>query len=94
MKCDATKAMEDARAGLISKHPSLGYLCFKLNWFPDSTSKTAWTDGVSVGFNPEYIMSLSKAERQFLAAHEVGEHGHVIVTIVREVSMLRGVGDD
>jgi predicted metal-dependent peptidase len=72
MKCEATKAMEDARAGLISKHPSLGYLCFKLQWFPDSTAPRAWTDGVSVGFNPDYVLSLNKAERQFLAAHEVG----------------------
>jgi predicted metal-dependent peptidase len=71
-KCDATKAMEDARAGLISKHPSLGYLCFKLKWFPDSTAPTAWTDGISVGFNPEFILSLTKAQRRFLAAHEVG----------------------
>lgn len=71
MKCEATKAMEEARAGLISRHPSLGYLCFKLRWFPDSTAPTAWTDGISVGFNPEYVLSLNKAERRFLAAHEV-----------------------
>lgn len=71
MKCDATKAMEEARSGLISRHPSLGYLCFKLRWFPDSTAPTAWTDGVSVGFNPDFVLSLSNAERRFLAAHEV-----------------------
>ena len=71
MKCEATKAMENARAGLVSKHPSLGYLCFKLKWFPDSTCPTAWTDGVSVGFNPDFVLSLKNAGRQFLAAHEV-----------------------
>jgi hypothetical protein len=72
MKCEATKAMENARAALVSKHPSLGYLCFKLKWFPDSTSPTAWTDGVSVGFNPEFVLSLNNKGRQFLCAHEVG----------------------
>jgi predicted metal-dependent peptidase len=63
--------MEEARAGLISRHPSLGYLCFKLRWFPDSTAPRAWTDGISVGFNPDFVLSLTKAERRFLAAHEV-----------------------
>ena len=68
----AERAMEEARAGLVSSHPSLGFLSFKLQWFADSTCNTAWTDGVRVGFNPEFVMSLTKGQRKFLAAHEVG----------------------
>jgi predicted metal-dependent peptidase len=72
MEEQAVKAMEEARAGMVSSHPSLGYLSFKLNWFADSSVPTAWTDGISVGFNPEFVMSLTKPRRKFLAAHEVG----------------------
>jgi len=68
----AERAMEEARAGLVSTHPSLGYLSFKLKWFADPTCKTAWVDGVSVGFNPEFIMGCTKGQRKFVAAHEVG----------------------
>lgn len=72
MEEQATKAMEAARSGVLSKHPSLGYLSFKLKWFADPACKTAWTDGISVGFNPEFVMSLNREERRFLCAHELG----------------------
>ena len=68
----AERAMEEARAGLVSTHPSLGFLSFKLNWFADPTCDTAWVDGVNVGFNPEFIMGCTKGQRKFVAAHEVG----------------------
>ena len=38
----------------------------------DPTCDTAWTDGVSLGYNPSYVESLSLDETKGLCVHEVG----------------------
>lgn len=48
-----------------------GYLIKKLIVKADPTCNTAWTDGVSLGYNPAYVMSLSQAQLIGLLCHEV-----------------------
>jgi len=60
-----------ARAGLVLDQPFFGVLTLKLRIKEDPTCETAWTDGTSLGFNPEYIEGLSLPQCKGLLAHEV-----------------------
>lgn len=49
------------------------YACFvmQMKVFEDKSCKTAWTDGESIGYNPEFVEKLSFDERVGLLIHEV-----------------------
>jgi predicted metal-dependent peptidase len=63
--------MIKARIALILDHPFFGSLALRLKLKEDLTCKTAYTDGVILGFNPFYTNALSFKERGGLIAHEV-----------------------
>jgi predicted metal-dependent peptidase len=62
--------VQRARSGMIFEHPFYASLALKLNLVEDPSCKTLWVDGVSLGFNPTYIDSLSIEEVKGVLAHE------------------------
>ena len=60
-----------ARTALLCDQPFFGCLALRLNPVVDNSTETAWTDGVSLGFNEDFIKSLSMPELVGLVAHEV-----------------------
>lgn len=67
----ARKAVLQARAALVLDSPFFGALALRLRLEEDASCDTAWTDGQSIGYNPEFVESLSAAQLVGLIAHEV-----------------------
>jgi len=60
-----------ARAALICDQPFFGTLALRLGTVEDPACDTAWTDGVVLGYNPDYINTLPMGQLTGLVAHEV-----------------------
>jgi predicted metal-dependent peptidase len=60
-----------ARTTLVLGSPFFGALALRLKLVSDPSCDTAWTDGVSIGYNPDFIDSLTQPELVGLVAHEV-----------------------
>lgn len=60
-----------ARTTLVLQNPFFGALALKLRLKEDPSCKTAWTDGQSMGFNPDFIENLTQGQLRGLIAHEV-----------------------
>ena len=65
--------MTKARNKLLMREPFFGVLALKLQLREDSSCSTAYTDGQTLGYNPEWIDTLPDAQLRGLVAHEV-EH--------------------
>lgn len=63
--------MTKARAELVMTDPFFGVLALRMRMRADPTCKTAWCDGVTIGYNPDYINSLRPEERKGLLVHEL-----------------------
>jgi len=59
-----------ARSALLLDSPFFGTTLLKLGCKPDDTCPTAWTDGVTVGYNPEFTEALPIDQVKGLLAHE------------------------
>lgn len=59
------------RAGLLLDEVGIGSLIMQLKLVEDSTCSTAWTDGTHLGYNPDFVTSLSDPELRALFVHEV-----------------------
>lgn len=67
----AQKALDRAKINLMT--PTNAFImtvCFSLKHSFDSSIPTAQTDGLTVLYNPDYLLSLSEAEQQTLLLHE------------------------
>jgi predicted metal-dependent peptidase len=60
-----------ARTQLVLDHPFFGSLALRLRLIEDASAKTAYTDGVVIGYNPAFIGTLDLAQTKWLLAHEV-----------------------
>lgn len=60
-----------ARAALVFDAPFFGALALRLRLEEDPSCATAWTDGVSLGYSPDFVETLSHAQLVGLMAHEV-----------------------
>jgi predicted metal-dependent peptidase len=60
-----------ARTTLVLGSPFFGALALRLKLVSDPSCDTAWTDGVSIGYRPDFIDSLTQPELVGLLAHEV-----------------------
>ena len=67
----AAKKLVSARTSLVLDQPFFGALALSLTPKEDTSCDTAWVDGRSMGYNPDFILSLSHAELVGLIAHEV-----------------------
>lgn len=63
--------MQKARAAVVMKDPFFGTLLLRMKMEADPTCETAWTDGVTIGYNPKFVASLDSEERQGLLVHEI-----------------------
>lgn len=74
----AFEKIRQARANLILGAPFFGALVMRLRAVPDPKCETLWTDGISIGFNPDYVASLTMPELTAGIAHEVvhAANGH------------------
>lgn len=67
----ALAKIRQARSNLILDHAFFGSLVMRLRECSDPTAKTLWTNGVELGFNPQYVLELPMLELQAGLAHEV-----------------------
>jgi len=67
----AREKMSKARTTLVMDFPFWGALSLRSDLIEDATCKTAYTDGVNIGYNPTWILGLTFAECVGLVAHEV-----------------------
>jgi predicted metal-dependent peptidase len=67
----ARKKVTMARTSLVLDQPFFGALALRLAMKEDPTCKTAWVDGRTLGYNPEFVEDLTHAELVGLIAHEV-----------------------
>lgn len=60
-----------ARTALVLDHPFWGALALRLRIREDPTCKTCWTDGIELGYNPEFIGGLRMDTIKGLLAHAI-----------------------
>jgi predicted metal-dependent peptidase len=74
------RRMTAARASMVldPNNAFWGMLTLRLALREDPTCETAWTDGVTLGFNPVFVEKQTHAQLVALWAHEVDHcaHGH------------------
>jgi predicted metal-dependent peptidase len=63
--------LQRARTSLLLDHPFFGSLLFRLKWREAPSIETMATDGVSLFYNPQFVMELTAAELIGVLAHEV-----------------------
>jgi len=72
MTPDTTLArVTSARAALVLDQPFFGTLALQLRIVLDPTCKTAWVNGVDIGFNPAFVATLTQEQLIATWAHEV-----------------------
>lgn len=62
------KRMKSELTELIYTEPFFAFLALRLTMKEDTNTKTAYTDGTTLGFNPEYVASLNNREVRGLIA--------------------------
>ena len=72
------RKITSARTTLLLDEPFWGGLALKLTPVEDLTAPTAWTDGQYIGYNPQFVDSLTAAELLALWVHEIAHcaYGH------------------
>lgn len=74
----AEEKLAKAKSAIILGDPFFASLMFKLQFKVDYDCETLWTDSVSIGYNPEYIETLSIDQIKGVIIHEimhcVGKH--------------------
>jgi predicted metal-dependent peptidase len=59
------------RTELVLSQPFFGALALRLRVVEDRTTKTFWVDGEALGYNPDFLDTLSDLELRGILAHEV-----------------------
>lgn len=67
----AIKRLMQARTYLLLTQPFFGALALRLLFREDRTQETMWTNGREVGYSPDFVNSLTKAELCGVLCHEV-----------------------
>ena len=68
---DWEKKIDWAKVHLLQKQPFFGCLLFNLQPKPDDRCPTMWTDGRRIGFNPEFVETLTREEVAGVLCHEI-----------------------
>jgi len=68
---ETIKKLTKARAGLVLSAPFFASISLHLKLKEDLECKTAYTDSVVLGYNPDFIDKLSNAELKAVICHEV-----------------------
>lgn len=67
----AMEKVIQARVALVLDQPFFGVLALRLKLVEDPGCGTAWTDGVHMGYDPEFVSNITSTELLFVVAHEV-----------------------
>lgn len=67
----ASQILKVALTDLICTEPFWAYLALKLQIVADPSTPTAWVDGTTLGYNPDFVASLTQAQVRGLLAHQV-----------------------
>lgn len=73
----AMEKVRKARAGLILDHCFFGSLALRQELKQDDTCKTMYTDGKTIGFNSQFVESLTLGQLKGVLAHEVLHVGNL-----------------
>ncbi len=73
----AEKAVDAMVSRVVFDEPFFAVLLMRQKRILDRACKTAWVDGTSLGYNPDFIMSLDRDELKGLLLHEVGHLMHL-----------------
>ncbi len=68
---EVNKRLISARMNLLSANPFYALLLMRLRFAIDFGTKTAYTDGTRVAFNPDFMDTLTDSELEFVLMHEV-----------------------
>ena len=69
---EALLKIKQARAAMLVDCPFFGELSLKLILKEDTTEgMTMWTDGMTLGYNPDWVLKQSAPKLTFVVAHEV-----------------------
>ena len=60
-----------SRMRILNEHPFFGLLLMHMHYGLDESSPTAYTDGESIVFGVDFLMSLSESELDFVMMHEI-----------------------
>jgi predicted metal-dependent peptidase len=71
------KKIEKCLAILLLDNPFWGSLGLRLRRTVDWFCDTGWTDGISLGYNPYWVETLSKPETIGFLAHEISHDAHL-----------------
>ena len=79
MITDASRRIQQARTALVLEQPFFGVLALRLRMVEDPSCETAYTDGVRIGYSPDFVGTLTQQELVGLLVHEVLHvaNGHV-----------------
>lgn len=75
----ARQKIQAARTALVLDQPFFGALALRLKIVEAPGCGTAWTDGVSLGYDPDFVMRLTHDEVVAVICHEVmhAANGHM-----------------
>lgn len=68
---EAIAVLKRAKTGVVLDDVFFAHRLLKLRQHEDPNCKTMWVDGVTLGYNPAWISSLSLAEAKGVLCHEV-----------------------
>jgi predicted metal-dependent peptidase len=71
MQMTAEDKVRKARTQLVLDEPFFGSLALKLKILEDQSCSTAWVDGTTLGYNPDFVNNLPYKHLVGLIAHEV-----------------------
>ncbi len=71
LEAEGLLRMQKARTELLFSHPFFGSLALKLSIKADPHCANLWTDGKTLGFNPNFIAILSQEQVMAAQAHEI-----------------------
>ena len=67
----ATQLMTKASSAIVLDDPFYGYMLLRHEVTPDFTCDTAWINGVTLGYNPNWIASQTLSKVKGLIKHEI-----------------------
>lgn len=74
MKAIEHEGLKYAIQGLVNDRPLYASILLQMEWVADPGCRTLWTDGIRVGYNPEFLDTLDISEIKFCALHEGPGH--------------------
>jgi predicted metal-dependent peptidase len=71
MDMTAKDKISKARIGLLLDHPFFGSIVHSLKFVEDKSCRTGWTNGFTLGYNPDWIIALTLSKVKGFLGHEV-----------------------